>query len=47
MHLNHITRKIPPRAENVVLKKKKERNYLNFRQMTNSNEHTLLKQMVN
>ena len=48
MHLHHITRKIPPRCETIVQKKtRKERNYLQMRQATNSQEQTLLKQMVN
>lgn len=49
MHLHHITRKIPPRCENTVVAKKtrKERNYLQMRQATNTQEQTLLKQMVN
>ena len=47
MYLHQITRKIPPRAENVVQDKKKERDYMNFRQSTASGyEHNLLKMMV-
>ena len=46
MHLHQITRKIPPRAENVVQDMKKERDYMNFRQPTGGFENTLLKKMV-
>ena len=46
--LYHITRKIPPRAENTFIKPKKERDYRNFRQsLVMGPEQALLKKMVN
>lgn len=47
LYLHSITRKVPPKAENIVQDKKKDRDYMNFRQAAAPHELHLLKKMVN